>query len=131
MTDWVAEKIGFLIFIILPLFGLFKKLRDDKTLIVLLLVTGLITIFPIYQRILDLPYEGRLRGSDTLFLPFLYILLYGFLRMVYKKIYRREPTYYRASWYDPEDGRRQNIFDVAVFILPILLPVLLLFLIAR
>jgi hypothetical protein len=49
--------------------------------------------------------------------PLVYILSYALLRNLYKALYRVEPTYNRASWYDHEDKRRQNWFDVLVHIL--------------
>ncbi len=40
--------------------------------------------------------------------PFAYVASYASLRYLYKRIFRREPTYSRGSWYDWEEGRRQG-----------------------
>jgi hypothetical protein len=63
----------------------------------------------------------RVTNSDTLHLPLFYLTVYNCLRYVYVKVYGVEPTYNKASWYDHDDGRKQNWFDVVVFFVPLLL----------
>ncbi|MFL5766002.1 MAG: hypothetical protein ACJ77K_18805 [Bacteroidia bacterium] len=125
MGDSAFDKIGFITWSVFIFLGLFKKLRNDKIVLVLLLVAILLTIYPIYEILAHVPFEGRHRSSITFFMPFIYVASYGLLRSLYKRIYRREPTYCRSSWYDPDEKRDQNALDIVVFILPILLPALL------
>jgi hypothetical protein len=63
----------------------------------------------------------RVTNSDALHMPLFYLTVYNCLRYAYIKVYGVEPTYNKASWYDPKDGRKQNWFDVVVFFIPLLL----------
>jgi hypothetical protein len=96
-----------------------KKLRNDRTILILLTSTAIIAIYPLVLKILNTPFEGYLRTTDYLFSPFIYMLSYAVLRYLYKRTYNREPTYNRDSWYDEEEKRYQNIFDFIVMISPL------------
>ena len=129
MIDTLAQILGFILYFVVGMLGFLKKLRNDRIIFILIKSTGLISVYAIFLKIQGLPFIGRVRDSDALFLPFIYLLTYAVLRHFYKKTYNREPTYNRTSWYDSDEGRELNFFDVAVFILPpffsILFPVLL------
>jgi len=64
---------------------------------------------------IKVPEAGMLTGGLS------YIICYAGLRHVYIRKYSIEPTYNRISWFDPDDGRRQNWLDVVVFVIPLLL----------
>ncbi|MEZ4755789.1 MAG: hypothetical protein R2817_03055 [Flavobacteriales bacterium] len=98
--------------------GFMKWLRNDRRLVVLLLLTGVLAVVGITGR---MPENPRLNAWDGLLGPFAYVASYASLRYLYKRIFRREPTYCRGSWYDWEEGRRQNWFDVAVHVLPMMI----------
>ncbi len=113
-------EIGTLIFGILVILGFAKKLRNDTTLIILLVVTGIIGGIGIWIR--DPEYEiPKGNEADFLIMPFAYVVAYKLLRKLYKSIYKVEPTYNRSSWYDYEEGRKQNWLDLLVHIAPIII----------
>ena len=103
-----------------------KWLRNDRVLWALLLATAVLAVYGLLERV---PENTRLNTWDGLMGPFAYVASYASLRYLYKHIFHREPTYMRGSWYDWEEGRRQNWFDVAVHVLPMMValavPVLL------
>lgn len=113
--------IGLIIWLIFTILGLFKKLRSNQAIIFSLFVSGLIAIVPIITMLDNESTAENLNQNKGLLLPFIYVVLYGSLRMLYKRMYHREPTYYRAAWYDPEDARNQNFLDVIVYISPMIL----------
>jgi len=108
--------------------GFMKWLRNDRTLAVLLILTGLLAVIGVGGRV---PENPHLNSSDGLLGPLAYVASYALLRYAYKAIYRREPTYDRGSWYDREEGRRQNWFDVAVHILPWMIAIAVPFVLTR
>ncbi|MCB9164911.1 MAG: hypothetical protein H6592_15160 [Flavobacteriales bacterium] len=95
--------------------GFMKWLRNDRLLLILVLATAVLAIIGIVGRI---PENPRLNTWDGLLGPFAYVGSYALLRHWYKKVFRREPTYQRASWYDHEEGRRLDWYDVTVHVLP-------------
>jgi len=95
--------------------GFMKWLRNDRTLAVLLILTGLLAVIGVGGRV---PENPHLNSSDGLLGPLAYVASYALLRYAYKAIYRREPTYAYQSWYDMEERRRMNGFDLAVHMLP-------------
>ncbi len=95
--------------------GFMKWLRNDRVLWALLLATAVLAVYGLLERV---PENPRLNTWDGLLGPFAYVASYASLRFLYKRILRREPTYMRGSWYDWEEGRRQDWFDVAVHVLP-------------
>lgn len=115
--------IGLMIWLVFVILGLFKKLRSNKAIIFSLFLSGLIAIVPITTMLGHESTAENLNQNNGLLLPFIYVVLYGSLRMLYKRIYHREPTYYRADWYDPEDARNQNLLDVIVYIIPMILSI--------
>ena len=112
--------IGLCITGILAVCGFMKLLRSDRTLIILTVLTIPIGVFGLCL-IGDNTEMVNGNGATTLVSPFIYITSYALLRMLYKRIYKMEPTYERFSWYDAEEGRKQNWLDVTVHILPMLL----------
>lgn len=112
-----------MIWLVFVILGLFKKLRNNKAIIFSLFLSGLIAIVPITTILDHKSTAENLNQNNGLLLPFIYVVLYGSLRMLYKRIYHREPTYYRADWYDPEDARNQNLLDVIVYISPMILSI--------
>jgi hypothetical protein len=124
MTDDTAKIFAFILWFVIVILGFYKKLRDNKTLLILHFITFVVAIYAIVLKTEGQPFTGRFRNSDFLFAPFIYVFIYGLLRMLYKDMYQREPTYNRSSWYDEEEGRNQNIFDVIVFIFPLLFSLL-------
>ena len=98
--------------------GFMKWMRNDRTLAVLFMVTGVLAIIGISGR---MPENPRLNSWDGLVGPFAYVASYASLRYLYKRIYRREPTNNRGGRYDQEEGRRQNWLDVAVHVLPMMI----------
>jgi hypothetical protein len=104
----------------LELAGLELKLRDDVIITKVTVLTAILGVFGFALRS-DALEMGAANAADWLWCPFIYITAYAFLRFLYKRTYHREPTYNRSSWYDPNDRRRQNSFDVAVHIVPIIL----------
>lgn len=116
MDSEIKLLFGITLWGIFVMLGFFKKLRDDNTIIFLLLLTALIAVYPLIKIIEGEQYSGNIRQTNIFFSPFFYVSTYGLLRQLYKSIYKREPTYYRASWFDPEDNRKQNWLDVFVYI---------------
>ena len=116
MDPQIKLILGITLWGVFVMLGFFKKLRDDKTIIFLSLLTAIIAIYPLTKIIEGAPYSGNFRQTDIFFLPFFYVSTYGLLRQLYKSIYKREPTYYRASWFDPEDNREQNWLDIFVYV---------------
>jgi hypothetical protein len=112
--------IGLSLTVIIGTCGFMKLLRSNKTLFILSIITAVIGIYGILIRGVQTELVNG-NGADFLIAPFTYITTYAFLRMLYKKIYKVEPTYARYSWYDAEEGRKQNWFDVSVYILPMML----------
>jgi hypothetical protein len=98
--------------------GFMKWLRNDRVLLFLLLLSGVLAIIGVSGR---MPENPRLNSWDGILGPFAYVASYASLRYLYKRIFRREPTYIRGSWYDWEEGRRQDWFDVAVHVLPMMI----------
>jgi len=90
----------------------YKKLRNNRVLTRLAIVTLLIALLGVFI---------NKEGSLFLASAFFYVIIYAGLRYIYLKKYSIEPTYNRASWYDPEEGRKQNWLDVIVFVIPLML----------
>ncbi|WKZ67523.1 MAG: hypothetical protein QY325_06260 [Flavobacteriales bacterium] len=103
-----------------------KWLRNDHLLLVLLVSTGALAVVGIIGRV---PENLRLNTWDGLLGPFSYVACYASFRYLYKRVFRREPTYNRGAWYDWHEGRSQDWCDVAVHVLPLMIalavPVLL------
>ncbi|MEZ4738491.1 MAG: hypothetical protein R2818_03830 [Flavobacteriales bacterium] len=95
-----------------------KWLRNDRVILVLLLMSSALAIFGIVRRV---PENPRLNTWDGLLGPFAYVASYTLFRYLYERVFRREPTYDRGSWYDREEGRRQDLYDVGVHVLPMLI----------
>ena len=114
---------------VLVILILSKKLRDDKKVLQAIQIAALIALFPLIQKTMRTPFHGHMRVTDTFFCPLITILSYALLRYSYKKLFRREPTYNRSSWYDPDDRRNQDLYDVIVFILPVVIGIIFPFLI--
>ena len=121
---------GFISWGILAVLGFSKKLRDDQLLGFLLLLTGLLAIYPLGKFFEDAENQRAIHENSYLLLPFTYLASYGLLRAVYKKMHGREPTYNRASRYDNEEGRYQNWMDYTVFIGPIAISMFLIMILA-
>jgi hypothetical protein len=102
---------------LVPMFVVFmlisyKKLRNDR----LLKVSSIITLlFAIPGVLIRTPEAAMLMGA------FVQVVSYAFLRYLFKRKYNFEPTYNRMSWYDHEEGRKQNWLDVIVFVVPTML----------
>jgi hypothetical protein len=116
--------IGYSLTGIVFLMGVYKKLRNIFIIMVSLVACIIIAIigFLIRSERTDM-VAGN--AADSFFGPLIYIITFAFLRFIYKKKYSVEPTYNRSSWYDYEEGRRQNWLDVVVHILPLLLAIVL------
>jgi hypothetical protein len=112
--------IGLCITGILVVCGFMKLLRSDRTLIVLTILTIPIGVFGLYLRG-DNTEMVNGNGSTYMISPFVYVTSFALLRMLFKSIYKMEPTYERFSWFDAEEGRKQNWLDVTVHIVPMLL----------
>jgi uncharacterized membrane protein YfcA len=89
-----------------------KKLRNNKALKIAASVTF---PFAVLGVLLKTPEAAMFSGA------FAQIISYAGLRFLFKRKYNFEPTYNRMSWYDNEEGRRQNWFDVIVFVIPLIL----------
>src|SRR5690242_2758192 len=95
--------IGLMITGVLFVLGISKKLRSTRTLITLLIFTGIIGGIGIWIR--GQRYEmANGNAADDLLMPFAYMVTYGLLRKLYKRIYQVEPTYNSSSWYDEKEG---------------------------
>lgn len=97
----------FIIFILIS----YKKLRNNHALKVATLITF---PFAVLGVLLKTSESAMFSGA------FVYIITYSALRYLFKKKYEFEPTYNQMSWYNSEDGRKQNWFDVIVFVIPIM-----------
>jgi len=112
MDRMLYVYIGFVpMFIVFMLVSL-KKLRDNSALKIALSVTLPFAAFGVFNRT---PEAAMFSGA------FIQVISYACLRLLFKRKYHFEPTYNRSGWYDAEDGRRQNWFDVLVFIIPLML----------
>ena len=89
----------------------YKKLRDNKSLKIAASITFPIAVLGL---LLKTPEAAMFSGA------FVQIISYAGLRFLFKRKYNFEPTYNRMSWYDDEDGRRQNWLDVIVFVIPLI-----------
>ncbi len=101
---------------ILSFMGMFKHLRNNQTILTLLVISALYGCVSVFVHIFISRMDDL--SSYSFWSPFVYLVLYGFLRYLYLKIYHREPTYNKASWYDPEEGRNQNTLDLLAHLLP-------------
>ena len=104
--------IGFIPMFILYMFASYKKLRNNRALIILSITSFLLAIPGV---LIKVPEAAMLTGA------FIYLISYSLLRYIYIKKYSFEPTYNKSSWYDANEGRRQNWLDVIVYVMPILL----------
>jgi len=129
MTDEIACGFGIILWFVVMSFWSFKKLNNDDTIKISLFVTGFVATYPLILRLTHQPYTGHARMTDAMFSPFIYVVSYGLLRFLYKKIYNREPIYNRMSWYDLDSRRKQNLLDVIVAVVPIFFSALFFFLI--
>ncbi len=101
-----------------------KRFRNKKRNMALLIITILIGIAGITVRTKEFQMEN-FNVADFLLSPFIGVFTFLFLRKRYYLKYKTEPTFYWFSWYDPIEKRKQNWFDVAINVLPILIAVLL------
>lgn len=104
--------------------GLSKKLRSDRVLLVLAGITFVIAVAGIILRSAVHQSKGS-NSADMLLSPFVYVALYALFRKLYKRKFGIEPTCNRNSWYDPDEKRRQNVFDVIVHIAPMVIAFML------
>ncbi|WP_224490964.1 hypothetical protein [Robertkochia flava] len=105
---------------ILVVLGFMKLLRSNR---ILLILTPISLVVGLWGMLISGVKTETINGNGAEFLiaPFVYLSSYSLLRMLYKKLYKVEPTYNRFSWYDKEEGRKQNWLDVTVHILPMVL----------
>lgn len=101
---------------ILSFMGMFKHLRNNQTIQTLLIISAFYGFVSIFIHVFIVWMDDL--SSYSFWNPFVYIALYGVLRYLNISIYHREPTYNKASWYDPSEGRKQNTLDVLVHLLP-------------
>jgi hypothetical protein len=120
----IIANVGLALTVIIALAGVYKKLRTDKTLLVVGVAALTIGIVGFLIRS-ESTEMARGNAADFLFGPFIYVLSYGFLRKLYKSIYKVEPTYVWLSGYDAEDMRDVNFLDKVVYVLPLLLGMVL------
>ncbi|MBD1396196.1 hypothetical protein H9Q13_03380 [Pontibacter sp. JH31] len=120
----IIANVGLALTVIIALAGIDKRLRSDRTLLVMGVAALTIGIVGFLIRSES---TGMARGNaaDFLFGPFIYVLSYGLLRKLYKSIYKVEPTYVWLSGYDAEDMRDVNFLDKVVYVLPLLLGMVL------
>lgn len=104
----------------LAIYGYLKMLRSDKLLFILTVLSAIFGIIGLGLRS-EATEMVNGNGATAMISPFVYIVSYAMLRWIYKKIYKMEPTYNRSSWYDHEEGRKQNWLDVIVHIIPMIL----------
>lgn len=124
ISPTVIANLGLALTIILALAGADKRLRSDRTL----LVVGVVALtIGIVGFLIRSESTGVARGNaaDFLFGPIIYVLSYGLLRKIYKSIYHVEPAYVWLSGYDAEDMRNVNFLDKVVYVLPLLLGMVL------
>jgi uncharacterized membrane protein len=126
LTPNQISMIAFIITAIIAVCGFMKLLRSNKVLIILLTITFPIAIFGLIIRGVNTEMVNG-NAADMLLSPFIYVASYALLRLVFKRIYKMEPTYERYSWYS--DGRKQNWLDVIVHVIPLMLSFTLPFLI--
>ncbi|MFC5271141.1 hypothetical protein [Adhaeribacter terreus] len=116
----ISSKIIFygssLILVILSVAGIDKKIRDNKILLKLSLVTFLFGSMSFLIK-----NEETADVISFMFGPFIYIISYSLFRQLYKGIYDVEPTYTWLTAYDWEELRQVNVFDKLVHVLPLLL----------
>jgi hypothetical protein len=112
--------IGYIPTGILAVLGFMKVLRNDKLIKTTFILALLFAILGFFIGIKD-DDIGSGFAPAVFAAPLVYILSFTLLRFLYKVLYRVEPTYNRASWYDEGDKRKQNWFDVLVHVLPMLL----------
>lgn len=117
----MIKAAGFIIWGLIVFLILLKKLRDNRRILVALLFSLPFAIYALSEKITGNAFTEKLRPTDALFMPLVTVCTYALLRYLYKKAYKREPTYNRSSWFDPEEGRNQNIFDLIVFISPMVM----------
>lgn len=99
------------VFIVFMLIS-YRYLRNNKSLKIAALVTLPLAVLGL---LLETPEAAMFSGA------FVQVVSYGSLRFLFKRKYNFEPTYNRMSWYDDKEGRRQNWFDVIVFVVPLIL----------
>ncbi|GAB3235634.1 hypothetical protein GCM10027346_25530 [Hymenobacter seoulensis] len=124
MNSHVPFYIGTGLTLALLLLGLEKQLRNNSLLKIILSVTLFIGCLGFYIRSPAYQSVGA-NAADSLWSPFFFILSYVALSWVYIRIYQQNPTYYRNSWYDPNEGRNQNWLDVVVHLVPLPIGLLL------
>lgn len=128
LTPNQISMIAFIITAIIAVCGFMKLLRSNKVLIILLTITFPIAIFGLIIRGVNTEMVNG-NAANMFLSPFIYVASYTLLRLVFKRIYKMEPTYERYSWYDYSDGRKQNWLDVIVHLIPLMLSFTLPFLI--
>lgn len=100
-----------------------KKIRQKSYCTVFLIFAAIYCLIGVFLRS-DSYQLPNINGADSFFSPLAYLLSYLLLRKVYLRVYKIEPTYYRTSWYDPNEGREQNWFDLLVYVTPIFIALL-------
>jgi len=100
------------------------KLRNAKSLSILVATNLLLLTYGIF--ILDecISYVGNKNVARVLFCPFIYTSLFALLRRAFQKVYELEPDLAHYSKYSRFDNRKINFFDGVVFLLPILASIL-------
>ncbi len=111
--------IGLGLWFVLVMANFYKKLRNDRTLFMLLIAAIILAGYGLFLRSPELQSKGA-NSADVLMCPLIYLLSYGTLRHIYKKHFGVEPTYNGSSWYDEDEGRKLNWADMVVFIFPML-----------
>lgn len=119
---------GLIVTGIIALLGFGKKLRSNKRLAILFVITSIVAIVGLILRN-DVVEQRISNPADSLISPLAYVLCYAGLRQMFKAVYKMEPTYQRYRWYDKEDGRKQNVLDVLVHIFPLMVAVFVPFII--
>jgi hypothetical protein len=115
--------IGYILTGLLAVLGFMKVLRNDKLIKRIIFIALVFATFGFFIRSKE--NDIGIGFAPAVFAsPLVYILSYALLRYLYKSFYRVEPTYNRSSWYDDEDGRRQNWLDVLVHVLPMFIAII-------
>jgi len=116
--------LGGITHIILWLF--YKKLKNTKTYLVVLIFTILIAIFGILNLDRESLKMKNGNAAEWTFFPLLFMIYYWILRQVFLKIYGNEPLmtgYMQSSW-EQGEYRRLHMGDAIFTVLTLILPYL-------
>jgi len=120
MSGELLGNIGIIFWCIMIFLIFFGYSRNNTVLVFYFIGALILTILGLGIFNERISWSGNSNVAGILFAPLMYLTFYVLLRNLYKRAYKFEPDFVPHWNYSHRDGRKLNIFDFIVYLLPTL-----------